>query len=61
VDLMIGSDWRRHAVAEVNAFGDLLPGVHDAAGRDSYAAQLHAMRTGRFADWRAGARLGRVA
>lgn len=61
VDLMIGSDWRRYAVAEVNAFGDLLPGVHDAAGRDSYAAQLHAMRTGRFADWRAGARLGRVA
>ncbi|WFE29175.1 STM4014 family protein [Solwaraspora sp. WMMD791] len=61
VDLMIGSDWRRHAVAEVNAFGDLLPGVYDAAGRDSYAAQLHAMRTGRAADWRASAGLGRAA
>ncbi|MFY1637698.1 STM4014 family protein [Solwaraspora sp. WMMB335] len=61
VDLMIGSDWRRHAVAEVNAFGDLLPGVYDAAGRDSYAAQLHAMRTGRSASWRGTARMERSA
>ncbi|WBB94810.1 MULTISPECIES: STM4014 family protein [unclassified Solwaraspora] len=61
VDLMIGSDWRRHAVAEVNAFGDLLPTVCDAAGRDSYAAQLHAIRTGRFAAWRTTAAMGRSA
>ena len=27
VDLMFSPDWRRHAVAEVNAFGDLLPGL----------------------------------
>ena len=32
VDLMVSSDWRRHAVAEVNAFGDLLPGLLDTAG-----------------------------
>ncbi|MEH1013237.1 STM4014 family protein [Micromonospora sp. CPCC 206060] len=48
VDLLIGSDWRRHAVAEVNAFGDLLPRLHDDAGRDSYDAQLHALAAGRF-------------
>lgn len=40
VDLLIGADWRCCAVAEVNAFGDLLPGVlHD--GQDTYAAQAH--------------------
>ncbi|MEQ4304313.1 STM4014 family protein [Plantactinospora sp. B6F1] len=55
VDLLIGTGWRRHAVAEVNAFGDLLPGLVDPAGRDSYAAELHALRTGRFARWRASA------
>jgi hypothetical protein len=54
VDLMIGTDWRRHLVAEVNAFGDLLPDLFDCAGRDSYAAQLHALGSGRFDTWRAG-------
>lgn len=40
VDLLVGADWRTVAVAEVNAFGDLLPGViHD--GQDTYAAQAH--------------------
>ena len=34
VDLMFLVGWRRHAVAEVNAFGDLLPGVL-ADGRDT--------------------------
>ncbi|GAA3764072.1 hypothetical protein GCM10022225_57540 [Plantactinospora mayteni] len=43
------------AAAEVNAFGDLLPGLSDPAGRDSYAAELHALRTGRFDRWRAAA------
>jgi len=52
VDLMFSSDWRRHAVAEVNAFGDLLPGLL-ADGRDPYAEQIHAVATGRFAAWRA--------
>ncbi|MEV4483079.1 STM4014 family protein [Micromonospora coxensis] len=52
VDLMFLVGWRRHAVAEVNAFGDLLPGVL-ADGRDSYAAQVHALVTGRWDSWRA--------
>jgi glutathione synthase/RimK-type ligase-like ATP-grasp enzyme len=47
VDLMIGSRWRDHAVAEVNAFGDLLPGVlHD--GRSTYEDQLSALTDGRY-------------
>lgn len=42
VDLAITADFRRHAVLEVNAFGDLLPGVlHE--GRDTYAAQVAAV------------------
>jgi glutathione synthase/RimK-type ligase-like ATP-grasp enzyme len=42
VDLMFSSDWSRHAVAEVNAFGDLLPGLL-VDGRDTYAAQIAAV------------------
>lgn len=42
VDLMFSPDWRRHAVAEVNAFGDLLPGLL-VRGRDTYAAELAAL------------------
>lgn len=41
VDLMFASNWRRHAVAEVNAFGDLLPGLVNEHGRDTYAEQVH--------------------
>jgi hypothetical protein len=41
IDLLIASDYRRHAVAEVNAFGDLLYGaLHN--GRDPYAAEIEA-------------------
>jgi glutathione synthase/RimK-type ligase-like ATP-grasp enzyme len=47
VDLMFSVDWRTHAVAEVNAFGDLLPGLL-AHGRDTYAEELHALATGRY-------------
>lgn len=43
VDLMFSSDWRRHAVAEVNAFGDLLPGLV-VDGRDTYGEQVAALR-----------------
>ncbi|MFE3826430.1 STM4014 family protein [Streptomyces sp. NPDC059092] len=48
VDLMPDPSWRRYAVAEVNAFGDLLPGLgglpeREAAGLDTYAAQLAAL------------------
>jgi hypothetical protein len=39
IDLLIGADYRRHAVLEVNAFGDLLPGVlYD--GMDTYTAEI---------------------
>ncbi|MEV4133573.1 STM4014 family protein [Dactylosporangium sp. NPDC049742] len=47
VDLMFGRDHGTHAVAEVNAFGDLLPGLL-VAGRDTYAAELDALLSGRF-------------
>jgi len=42
VDLMFSPDWRRHRVAEVNAFGDLLPGLL-VDGRDTYDEQLAAL------------------
>jgi hypothetical protein len=42
VDLAVAPDFRRHAVLEVNAFGDLLPGVLDE-GLDTYAAELSAV------------------
>jgi hypothetical protein len=42
VDLMFGVGWRGHAIAEVNAFGDLLPGLL-ADGRDTYDAQVAAL------------------
>ncbi|MFG1780346.1 STM4014 family protein [Micromonospora sp. NPDC049048] len=54
IDLMFLVGWRRHAVAEVNAFGDLLPGVL-ADGRDTYAEQVRALTDGRWARWRAAA------
>lgn len=45
VDVMVGAAWRSVAVAEVNAFGDLLPGLGDLSGRglDTYAAQVDAV------------------
>lgn len=44
VDLMFSPDWRRHVVAEVNAFGDLLPGLV-VDGRDTYGEQIAALRS----------------
>ncbi|WP_144119211.1 STM4014 family protein [Catellatospora sichuanensis] len=44
VDLMFAAGWRSHAVAEVNAFGDLLPGLH-VDGRDTYDAEVAALLT----------------
>jgi hypothetical protein len=39
IDLMVSADRKRHAVAEVNAFGDLLYGaVHQ--GHDPYTAEI---------------------
>lgn len=43
VDLMLAPNWRRHATAEVNAFGDLLPGLV-VGGRDTYGEQVAAMQ-----------------
>jgi hypothetical protein len=54
VDLMIRARWGAHAVAEVNAFGDLLPGAL-ADGRDTYDTQLAALRDGGYDRWAAAA------
>ncbi|MFD7256290.1 STM4014 family protein [Streptomyces sp. NPDC059874] len=48
VDLLPAAGWRSFAIGEVNAFGDLLPGLtglpgSPAAGLDTYAAQLAAV------------------
>ncbi|MFC9326541.1 STM4014 family protein [Kitasatospora sp. NPDC057015] len=48
VDVLPTADWRRYLVAEVNAFGDLLPGLTGlpggpAEGLDTYGAQLAAL------------------
>ncbi|MFG2332914.1 STM4014 family protein [Streptomyces sp. NPDC048604] len=48
VDLLPLTGWRRFAVGEVNAFGDLLPGLtglpgSGAEGLDTYAAQVAAL------------------
>ncbi len=43
VDLLIATGFRRHYVAEVNAFGDLLPGTVDARGMDTYEAEIRAV------------------
>ncbi|MFE3290207.1 STM4014 family protein [Rhodococcus sp. NPDC059234] len=47
VDLLPAAHWRGAAVGEVNAFGDLLPGLSGLPGRadglDTYAAQLAAL------------------
>ncbi|MFF8997727.1 STM4014 family protein [Streptomyces achromogenes] len=50
VDLLPATGWRRAAVGEVNAFGDLLPGLtglpgSGAEGLDTYAAQVAAALT----------------
>lgn len=42
VDLMVASSLQRFAVAEVNAFGDLLPNLLHG-GLDSYGAELQAL------------------
>ncbi|MEV7399972.1 STM4014 family protein [Streptomyces sp. NPDC091267] len=49
VDLLPSTGWRRFAVGEVNAFGDLLPRLtglpgSGAEGLDTYAAQVAAVR-----------------
>jgi hypothetical protein len=43
IDLLVAPGYRRHAVLEVNAFGDLLPGA-SWAGHDTYTAELLALQ-----------------
>jgi glutathione synthase/RimK-type ligase-like ATP-grasp enzyme len=43
VDVAVLPGYRRHAVLEVNAFGDLLPDVLDGAGRDTYTAEVESL------------------
>ena len=42
VDLVFSPDFRRHAILEINAWGDLLPGVEEH-GNDTYGAQIEAL------------------
>jgi glutathione synthase/RimK-type ligase-like ATP-grasp enzyme len=42
VDLLVAPDYRRHAVLEANAFGDLLPDVL-SEGMDTYEAEIRAV------------------
>ncbi|MEE1940711.1 STM4014 family protein [Streptomyces sp. TRM 70361] len=56
VDLLPAVGWRRFAVGEVNAFGDLLPRLTGlpgsrAEGRDTYAAQVAAVVRGAVPGW----------
>lgn len=51
VDLLPSTGWRRFAIGEVNAFGDLLPGLTGLPGGgaedlDTYGAQIAALRKG---------------
>jgi hypothetical protein len=46
VDLLVAPGFRRHAVLEGNAFGDLLPGVL-SEGADTYEAEIRATAVGR--------------
>ncbi|GAA3378452.1 hypothetical protein GCM10020367_57990 [Streptomyces sannanensis] len=60
VDLLPAIGWRRFAVGEVNAFGDLLPRLtglpgSGAEGLDTYAAQVAAVLHGRSRNHRASA------
>ena len=42
IDLLVAPGYQRHAVLEVNAFGDLLPGIL-WQGQDTYTAEVDAM------------------
>ena len=42
IDLLVSPDFCDHAVLEVNAFGDLLPGI-TWNGLDSYTCELEAL------------------
>jgi hypothetical protein len=43
IDVALLPNFRDHAVLEVNAFGDLLPGI-EVDGRDTYTAEVEALQ-----------------
>jgi hypothetical protein len=43
IDVAVLPGYRRHAVLEMNAFGDHVLGALDAAGRDTYSSELEAL------------------
>ena len=43
VDLLIQPDWQTHAILEINAFGDLLPGIL-CNGMDTYTSEIKAIQ-----------------
>jgi glutathione synthase/RimK-type ligase-like ATP-grasp enzyme len=43
IDVVVLPGYRRHAVLEMNAFGDHVPGALDAAGRDTYASEIESL------------------
>ena len=44
VDLLVAPDFQHHAILEINAFGDLLPGI-TWNGLDTYTSEVQAMLT----------------
>ncbi|NER33826.1 MAG: hypothetical protein F6J93_07180 [Oscillatoria sp. SIO1A7] len=42
IDLLVYPDFRQHAILEINAFGDLLPGI-TWNGMDTYASEVQAI------------------
>ena len=45
IDLLVYPDFRQHAILEINAFGDLLPGI-TWNGMDTYASEVQAIKLG---------------
>ncbi len=45
LDVVIKPSFREFTILEANACGDLLPGIVDEAGRDTYATELTALRS----------------
>ena len=46
IDVLVSPDFRKHSVLEVNAFGNLLPGLLDERGHDTYEAAVWAASGG---------------
>jgi glutathione synthase/RimK-type ligase-like ATP-grasp enzyme len=44
IDLLVWPDFQRHAILEINAFGDLLPGI-TWQGRDTYTSEIEHIKS----------------